>query len=156
MSKVVLSSPWVLYFRKIEALFQEDPDIKVQLVDEDYTIKIYVESAVKAEALAKLLPSQKVFGNVTVTIQVIPADVDCLDKVALIKKAFDGNKALSKIDTTTLFGQDIAYVLFKKEVVQYYSDDISDAHGLTSTLYQDLAKDVLGVSDSVYFCTDTE
>ena len=46
------------------------------------------------------------------------------------------------------------YVLFKKEVVQYDSDDISDFHGVCSTLYQDLAKEIIGEDEGIYFCTD--
>ena len=35
------------------------------------------------------------------------------------------------------------FVLFKKEVVQYFADDISNPQGVRSTLYENIAKDFL-------------
>ena len=34
------------------------------------------------------------------------------------------------------------------------NDDLSDAHGICSTLYQDLAKEVFGESEGIFFCTE--
>ena len=34
------------------------------------------------------------------------------------------------------------YVVFEKEVVQYWNDNLGDINGLRSTLYQDLAKEI--------------
>ena len=48
----------------------------------------------------------------------------------------------------------MTFIVFEKVVVQWFSDSIGDWYGLTSTLYQDLAKDIFGNIDGVYFCTD--
>lgn len=50
------------------------------------------------------------------------------------------------------------YVVFEKEVVQYWNDNLADYNGLTSTLYQDLAKEIFEDAnlDGVYFCTDED
>ena len=48
----------------------------------------------------------------------------------------------------------ITYVIFKKEVVQYYNDSLSDAHGMCSTLYQDIAKRILDADEGIFFCTN--
>ena len=155
MNKVGLSSPWVIYFREVEALFAQDPDIKVELNDDTYELNIYVESAVKAEALAQLLPDKKEFGNVILNIAVIPADNEPT-KAELMRRAFAGNPALKEIVNAKLIVAPVSYAVFEKKVVQYFSDDASDLHGLTSTLYQDIAKDVIGEEADLYFCTSTE
>ena len=87
-------------------------------------------------------------------ITVIPANNANEDKLTLISKAFEGNPAFSDIVSTELFNKPISYVLFRKEVVQYFNDDLSDAHGICSTLYQDLAKEVFGESEGIFFCTE--
>ena len=32
--KVSLSSPWVLYYRKLQAFFEQDPDVEVKLEEQ--------------------------------------------------------------------------------------------------------------------------
>ena len=151
--KVSLSSPWSIYFRQVQALFKKDPSVQVELDYDTPELKIYVVGAEKADALTKLLPKKKEYGDVTLIIYVIPAiriDEDLKD---VFEKAFRGNEAF--VDTVHLesFQQD--YILFKKEVVQYFDDDLSDAHGICSTLYQDLAKDVfVDLGARVHFCTE--
>ena len=152
---VGLSAPWIIYFREVEALFAQDPEVKVLMDEDEYELSIYVDSPVKAEAIQMLLPDEKVFGNVILKISVIPADKEPT-KVELIRRAFAGNPALRKIVPAHLVVAPVDYVLFEKKVVQYYSDDASDLHGLTSTLYQEIAKDVIGEEADLYFCTSTE
>ena len=49
-------------------------------------------------------------------------------------------------------------LVFKNCVVQFFNDNLNDAHGLISTLYQEIADDVLVNIDfhGVYYCTDVE
>ena len=71
-----LSAPWVTFYRELEALFKEDEQIKVVL-DEDAespVIKIYVDNNEKQAALSQILPTEKVFGSVTVRVNIIPAN----------------------------------------------------------------------------------
>lgn len=154
MEDVRLSSPWAIYFRQVQALFAEDPAVKVVFDENANELKLYVEGASKAEAIEKLLPTEMTFGNVVMKITVIPANNVNEDKLTLISTAFEGNPALSDIVSKELFGKPIIYVLFRKEVVQYFNDDLSDAHGICSTLYQDLAKEVFGESEGIFFCTE--
>ena len=58
-----LSSPWITYFKKIEALFEKDPEVAVDFDDETYTLKIYVDDQGKAEAIDALLPDALDFGK---------------------------------------------------------------------------------------------
>ena len=152
-----LAAPWFQYFRKIEALFGDDPDIDVLFDDDDLVIRLMVKDQDKADALTQLLPMEKDFGNVKVYISVIPANVEATpSKISLLKKAFHGNPAFRYAATAEgLYTNPIHYVVFANKVVQYYNDDLGDVNGLCSTLYQDIAKDVLGETDGVHYCTDT-
>ena len=159
-NKVKLSSPWVTYFNEIKALFSEDPDIKVIFDEESKTpeVKLYVNGQKKVDALEKLLPKEKVFGNVIVRTTIIPANLEDPaneDMVQLFSDAFAGNPVLSRIKSVAGdFSFNADYLVFKKKVVQFFNDDLSDVDGKCSTLYQDIAKDVFGSIPNVYFCTD--
>lgn len=154
--KVNLSSPWVLYYRKLEAFFQQDNDIEVFLDEDVFCINIYVDNCKKAEALEELLPKEKVFGSVKIPINIIPSNTK-LSKLDLFKIALEGNEAVTDIETIEgVFTNPISYIVFEKEVVQYYADDIGDLHGVNSTLYQDLAKEIFGEAEGIHFCTNTE
>lgn len=156
MGSVKLSSPWINFYREIQALFKDDPDIKIDYNDEEKVIKLFVEGDEKADALMRLLPTEKSFGNVVIRIQVVPANDSDVSRVELFQKAFEGNPVLSYIKTVDpapfVFGA--SYVVFKNKVVQYFNDDLSDVNGLRSTLYQDIAEDVFGICDNTYFSTE--
>lgn len=152
---VKLSPPWVKYFREMEALFKNDPHIRMTFDEDNYVIKLYVEGAVKAEALTALLPAEKVFGNVTVKTEVIPANLNAEDPLELFKAAFEGNPTLSYVkEGSGVFKDSFKYVVFRPEVVQFFNDDLGDVNGYCSTLYQDIAKDIFTANDNVYFCTE--
>lgn len=160
MARLRKSSPWIIFYRELQELFRYDDEVKVIYDDNPdealYEVRLYVETTVKADALEKLLPTEKVFGNVTLTIKVIPANTLEHTNVPLYEAAFEGNEALSYIKTVGggILSNDITYVVFKNQVVQYFSDDLSDPHGLTSTLYQDIAERVFEQKEGIFFCTD--
>ena len=152
---VNLSAPWEIFYSEMEQLFGMDPEIDVSVDREAKQVKLLVDSSVKADALAKLLPAEKAFGETVVKISVVPAnEEDSL--ISLYERAFFGNPAfaytLSEEDDS-LF--DAAYVVFEKEVVQFYCDNLADCYRNRSTLYQEIAKDVFGENPGVFFCTDT-
>lgn len=152
MSILNLSTPWDLYYREIEALFKDDPQVKVVYDEEAKEVKLYVENAIKADALTQLLPAERNFGGVELKITVIPANVEA-SKVSLFRSAFDGNPALEDIISTDgPFATN--YVIFKNKVVQYYSDNLGSYYGMTSTLYEDIAKDVFDHAEGIFFCTE--
>ena len=151
-----LSSPWITYFRKIEALFSKDPEVLVDFEDDTCTLKVYVDNQGKAEAIDALLPDAIQFGNVEMSIAVIPANGSD-PRLELFRKAFEGNEAVVGIEyvdaSVPLLGGN-SYILFRPEVVQYYTDDLSTYDGFESTLYEDIASELLSVGDShIYFCT---
>lgn len=150
---LTLSSPWMEYYRKLEAMFQYDEDIHLVMDNDQPEIKIFVDNPVKADALAKLLPVEKEFGNVKLAITVIPADIEAT-KLNLLKWAFSGNPVLNYIlPSDTPFGT-FNYVVFSKEVVQYFNDNMRDLNGNTSTLYESLARDLFGEDADICYCTD--
>ena len=156
--KVNLSSPWVIYYRKLESFFEQDPDVEVTLEEEEEyqpVIRLYVDNARKADALQELLPNEKKFGNVKVPIIVNPSNTTS-SKLDLLKVALEGNDAVVDIETVPTVFDDITYIIFEKKVVQYFADDLGDLHGVNSTLYQDLAKEIFGNVSGVNFCTDTD
>lgn len=156
MDKLGLVSPWVEYYRKLEALFAEDPGIKVLLNNKHPEIKLLIEDGAKADALTQLLAPEITYGNVTVKVTVVPANPKLsAGKIDLVAKAFEGNGAVAGIySIDRVFTNAVNFVVFKPKVVQYFNDDLSDAHGIRSTLYQELAKEVFGEDCGVFFCTD--
>lgn len=163
MSKIntTIYAPWVIFFRKVEALFKKDPKVHVEYDKDAQAINIKVDDSEKADALQKKLPSTKVFGNVVLSINVIPANNNTWEDPKLFEIIFEGNEAFSHITTISDIpdadiSNPIGYCTFKKEVAQYAADDLSSEYGVASTLYEDLAKDVFGDTNGVYFCTDVE
>lgn len=165
MAKLNLSPPWVVYYRKLSAFFKEDSEVRITYDEIEQEIKLYVDNAEKAVALENLLPSEQVFGNVTLYITIVPANKTTFDSVKaaystnssdIIHICFN-NKAVTGIKIVDgIMTNRMTFVIFKKEVVQYFTDDIGDYHGICSTLYQDLAKEIFGNIDGVFFCTDNE
>ena len=159
LTNLNLSAPWVEFYQEIKALFGDDPAIRIDYNQDTRVISLRVEGEEKAAALEALLPKEKTFGNVTVQVQVIPANALKASRLPLFQAAFEGNPAFAYVkvaaDMSALtFGAD--YVVFKKEVVQFFNDDLSDVYGVKSTLYEEIARDVFGPDAGVFFCTDRE
>ena len=161
MAKVKLSPPWDIFYREINAMFMRDPEVRVMYDEEALTLKLYVSDDDKADALMHVLPPEKKFGNVTMQIEVVPAnklDISNSSASRLWYRVFFGNDAVNDIrEVKGIAGlPDMTFVLFRKEVVQYYTDNLRDLHGITSTLYQTIANDIFIETEGVYFCTDVD
>ena len=158
MARIKLSAPWDVFYREINELFKQDPEISVVYDEETKEIKLYVKSSTKAYALNKLLPTEMTYGGVTQKITIVPANGfsnGCRSNISYFQDAFAGNPIISRIETINdIFSNPITYVVFIKVVVQYFNDDIGDINGQCSTLYQEIAKNVFGTKNGIYFCTD--
>lgn len=159
MAKLNLSSPWVIYYKEVNVFFEKDPDVKVLYDDDKNEIKLYVSDSDKAKALSELFPVEKAFGEVKLKITIIPANGASFgfraSNFPTIQAAFKNNPIVDKIETVSgLFGYDLHYVLFKKEVVQYFTDNLGDYNGYRSTLYENIARDIFGDTVGVFFCTN--
>lgn len=154
-SNVGISSPWVRYIHKIQALFGKDPEIHIEWNDERMLLTMRVDNQRKADALCKLIPAIKKFGNVDILINIVPSNK--IDKAAIdtIKTAFEGNPIVSKYyEVPDVMTNRMYYMMFAPEVVQYYDDNLADPRGFISTLYENIAAEVIENHDGVYFCTD--
>lgn len=156
-----ISPPWFTFVSELKAMFGEDPDIRIEHTDE-FKVKMYVNDANKATALNLLVPYSKNYGNVDVIIEVIPSNgylgsFETKDYSELFKAAFKNNPVLSYVQKVEgLFDFKAIYVIFKNKVVQYFNDNLCDINGNTSTLYEDIARDIFSdnVESGVFFCTD--
>ena len=152
-----LTAPWITYYRELNELFKEDSEVRVVYYDEEKEVKLFVENAEKAEALKELLPIEVEFGEITLVITIVPANnsIRRSPKQVSIIKAFEGNPIVTDIEIISgVMTNDLVYIVFKKEVVQYFNDDLGDINGICSTLYQDIAKRVFKGIEGVCFCTD--
>lgn len=166
MAKVNKIAPWNEYYNELRELFKKDITVKVMYDEKKKDIKVYVADPEKAAALDKLLPSEKTYGDEKLTISVIPAngtedkfnelkDKENVPISEIMENAFTDNDAVVyfwNIDDL-IPGLNLFYVAFNNKVVQYYSDNIGDPHGLTSTLYENIARDVFLDIPGVFYCT---
>lgn len=140
-----LSSPWAEHASKIKALFARDPQVTVSgdFEGEEKSITVRVANALKAEAIAELLPTSVNFGNVRVEIAVVPAN-DPAPIKSLLVSAFAGNPALERVtETRDAHGYPAIYAEFAPNVAQFWNDDMGNPQGVSSFLLADVAREVL-------------
>ena len=151
-----LSPPWITYANEIIALFGADPEIKVEYNEEEYTLKLFVDNAIKADALSKIIPMEKEFGNIVLKIEVIPSD-NLEDVKNIYRHAFEGNPNVAFVRAVEdNVHNEYTYVVFNRIIAQFFNDDISDYYGNKSMLLQDIAKEALEQKNGVYYCTEAE
>lgn len=160
MAKLKLSPPWDIYATEVETLFKFCDGVHVVYDHEEMKLSLYVDDGERADALSRLMPHEKVLGNTTLHISVIPGNTAACStgasKGTLYRIALQGNKAFSRVKVVkgAFLSNDITFVVFAKEVVQFYTDNLGDLYGLRSTLWQEIAKDVFGETEGVFFCTE--
>lgn len=157
--------PWTIVIRKFEALFDGDPQIacNCDFSGAHPSIVLSCNNGDKVAALQKILPSEINFGNIslTVTVDGIPSNRAFTSKVELFDTAFKGNPAYAYSVCPCEDGYQwicSTYVVFKNCVVQFAADNLNDCHGIISTLYQDIAEELLTgeATNGVFYNTDVE
>lgn len=163
--RLKISPPWITYINKLQALFDSDPQIafNVKYNSGAPEVVLATNNGDKATALTKLVPATKEFGNVVLKITIdgpftnkaFPTLTD------LFNTAFEKNPVYAYCVEPTQEGYwffDFAYVVFKNCVVQFFNDNLNDAHGVISTLYQDIAAEIFEEANlpGVHYCTDIE
>ena len=163
--RLKISPPWVTYINKLQALFDGDPLIAFNIDYNQPSVVLSTTNGDKAAALVKLLPEEKLFGNVTLKISV---DCPTISNLAfptakkLFETAFNNNPAFAYVVTTEgYYFVPFTYVVFKNCVVQFFNDNLNDPHGVISTLYQDIASEIFedlndSLKNGVAYCTDVE
>lgn len=139
--------PWINHVRKIALLFANDEEFDIDYDNETHTADIYVDNAVKAAAIDRLLRHEVEFGNVVLKVNVIPNN-DEETIVMALRRAFEGNPALVSVEERDY--PESIHAIFAPDVVQYVSDDLSSYFGITSTLYEELARDVFDLPDGTF------
>lgn len=155
--------PWSIAIRKIEALFDGDPQIacNVNFTSSAPSVVLACNNGDKVAALQKILPTEITFGNIKLKVEIdgVPSNRAFANNKELFETAFSGNPAFAYAVTP---GDDVwymqsTYVVFKNYVVQFFADNLNDCHGVMSTLYQDIAEELFGDQvDGVFFNTDVE
>ena len=157
--------PWSIQIKKIEALFDGDPQIacNVNWGGAVPSIILSCNNGDKVAALQKILPEEIVYGNIKLKIGVdgTPSNRAFKSKVELFDTAFSGNPVYAYSVCPAEEGyQWIAttYVVFKNHVVQVFADNLNDCHGVISCLYQDIAEEILTgeATMGVFYNTDVE
>ena len=154
-AEVKMSPPWIEFYRKMCAMFDSDPEIHMDYNDDERTITMRVDNAVKADALSQIVPPSKVFGTVKVKINIVPAN----GKVSvsqLYKTAFMGNPVFNNAYTIEgIYDNPLTYVVFNRMIVQFFNDNLGDIHGNITTLHQTIATDIFEDVQGIFYCTDT-
>lgn len=153
MDKLNIVSPWVNYVKELEKLFELDPEVSVYYDEGKNEVKLYVDSTEKAEALMMILPKVKEFGAVKLFITIIPAN-ETMNKADIFRAAFEGNPVFSDAVTIDVGSSNpFTYVSFKPMIAQYWCDNLGDPHGVKSTLFEDISRDLFDIG-GVYYVTD--
>lgn len=155
IKRLKLSSPWAAYCYKLNAMFGHDPDIRIDYDDDGKVLTLVVNGTDKANALTALLPAEKDFGGVILRT-VIKPEKEEKDKADLIEAALKGNPCFGyvlRIDEG--LGKGTRYVMFRKDIAQYWNDNLGHPNGYESHLYQDLAYEIFGSEPGTFYCTET-
>ena len=152
------SAPWVRYVALLKMVFESDPDVRIVYRDETpYIVDINVTGEEKFEAATKLIGETKTFGNVVLTIRYHLSNPvkEEKSKKELFKALLEGNPILTDIVTVDLpnTSNNITYFIFKDEVVQYWDDALSNPHGVLSTLWEEIMKELFEDTEEVIFTT---
>ena len=157
--------PWTIVTRKLEALFDGDPQIAFNV---DYSgmhpaVILSCNNGDKVTALQRIPPTEIEFGNMKMEIVVdgTPSNIAFTSKVDLFDTAFKGNPAYAYSTCPCEDGYQwicSTYVVFKNCVVQFAADNLNDCHGIISTLYETIANEILTgpATDGVFYNTDVE
>ena len=162
--RMKISPPWVTTINMITVLFDGDPQIACNVNDsgKNPSITLACNNGDKVTALQQILPNEFEFGNIKLKVNIdgVPSNRVFKSKKELFETVFAGNPAfayaVAPSEDTYWFS--MTYVVFKNCVVQFFNDNLDDCHGIISTLYQDIAKEILTgeAAMGVYFNTDVE
>lgn len=154
-SAFALSPPWYRLQALLKTTLEKDPCVKVdKLTGEGLNMEVLVNvcNYNKAQALAALISKKHSYGpRLTLAIKVAynnsvvsgSAPTNTTEALNLISESFAGNELFVKVIQTQ--NTPIGFVEFKPQIVQYYSDDISDWYRNTNLVAADAFKGILEV-----------
>lgn len=169
LEKVGLQSPWVTHWNFVKAMFARDEEINVTEIrevppnDENdkglYEFDVESGNEEKIIAIRSILTNLIEMGNITLRININFTGTGGLNAVKdeeditieTYKKAFENN--LTLFDTISI--KDVAgyvheWVVFARDVVSFYNDDLLDPWGMWNGLYKDIAEQIFNSSDIMF------
>ena len=163
--RLKISPPWIIICRKLEALFDGDPQIacNTNFSGSNPAIVLVCNNGDKVTALQQILPEEITFGGVTLKVAVdgTPSNRAFTNKKELFEVAFSGNPAFAYVVSPVDDGYNwfsMVYVVFNNTVVQFFADNLNDCHGIISTLYETIANELLTgpATKGVFYNTNVE
>ena len=156
-NQVKLSPPWYTYFNFLKYSIGKDRNVKVldmkEISDVNYLIPVEVKDKDKARALATILVLHKNFGNIDVHTevlhrgQVVKPHETPRNECGLIKifeEALATNYYFEYVRFAKIFTAKIIFPVFKKEVIQFFNDDLSDLYnnfnGVAAAVFEEVLK----------------
>jgi len=159
-----LSPPWYTYHRKVQAMFGRDPEVYVkdlaEVENDKYSYMILVSDKKKAEAIKAILPQNIQMGNVGIDLAILGPDENDIDPLEesdteIYTAAFSGNPVFVETAVKSFGPITASYCIFKKEVIQFQNDDLSDYCGNYSGLASDIARELFNPSE-IQYCISAE
>jgi len=153
-----LSPPQYTYFNFIKHAIGHDDCLEVlemqETVEGDYLIQIEVQGRRKARALAAILELHKPISNFNVYIEILnngqpvepQEDYETMrDFIAMFKTALNTNCYFESVKVgQTLAGSPLIFLIFKKDVIQFFNDDLSDFYnnynGVVAHVFREILK----------------
>lgn len=164
-ARLKILPPWTIAIRKLEALFDGDPQIafNCDFAGVQPVVVLSCNNGDKVAALDQILPEEVNFGNVSLKVAVdgTPSNRAFKSKVELFDTAFEKNPAYAYSVCPAEEGYQwigTTYVVFNNCVVQFAADNLNDCHGVISTLYETIADELLTgpATEGVFFNTNVE
>lgn len=155
MKTAELSPPWYTLWNEIKASIGNDTAVTVNPLDtksSPYLVPITVADHDKAVAIASVMALRHQMGNITVDVQVkdregrivSPEIPESVEKLAeMVKKALGDNTWFVEVVVKPLFMREVVFVVFKKAVIQFFNDDLSDLYNNYNNVVAFVFRDVL-------------
>ena len=128
---ISIEAPWWRFYKLLENLFAKDESIELSNNDETKGIfEIIISSAntCKLAAIKKVVGTEREFGNVKVAIEYNEEESPLtLDEFATAFK--DTGYLVDTKTATTPAGDPLYFPIMKKDVIQFYDDNIADYYG---------------------------
>lgn len=158
--QVKLSAPWETIQHMVAALLAPDTEVEVTELSETskgvYSFDVISKNGKKIAALEKVIKNTFNVGNVTVNVNFIHEREEDEVTAQDFLDAFEGNSNFVTVADASKGLFNISYVIFAKEILQFFNDDLSDINGNMSIIVADAAKNVCNITDGMSFCTDVE
>lgn len=160
--KLELQSPWQTYYNKVRSLLGNDTDLTIGALEKgenrEYFFRVDSTNTEKIEALSKVFKTVIPMGNITLKIYFGVIDSDAIDSnikpsAEDFKIAFTDNPLVEDYHEFDAFGGHYVYIEFKKKVIQFYNDDITDFYGNFNGLAEDIAREVTNNVAGIFYCT---